>query len=245
MKNSKKPIRKLEKFSNIFTQLGLVLVLFVVYVTLEHQTEQKQLKDIAFYEPTTTQIEPSTEIFFTKEVKVIQKVEIPKTDVFIADAPIEKAKNEDIETVIDLPKDDPTPINPEDIIEIAIPVKEGPETVPFLLIENAPVFKGCEGLSKKENKLCFDKKMKQFVQRNFDTDLANDLGLDTGTHRIYTEFVIDKTGNIIDLRVRAPHKKLENEAGRLIKKLPQFTPGKQREKPVKVKYTLPILFSVQ
>jgi len=40
MKNFKKaPTKQLEKFSNIFAQLGLVLVLFVVYVSLEHQTE--------------------------------------------------------------------------------------------------------------------------------------------------------------------------------------------------------------
>ena len=44
MKNLKKlPRKQLEKFSTIFTQLGLVIVLFVVYVTLEYQTEQKSV----------------------------------------------------------------------------------------------------------------------------------------------------------------------------------------------------------
>ena len=43
--NTKKklPRKQLDKFSNIFTQLGLVLVLFVVYVTLEHTTEEKKV----------------------------------------------------------------------------------------------------------------------------------------------------------------------------------------------------------
>ena len=44
MKNLKKvPTKQLEKFSNIFTQLGLVLVLFIVYLTLEHKQFIAQL----------------------------------------------------------------------------------------------------------------------------------------------------------------------------------------------------------
>jgi len=45
--------------------------------------------------------------------------------------------------------------------------------------------------------------------------------------------------------VKAPHKQLEKEAKRILKKLPQFTPGKQRRKSVKVKYTLPISFQIE
>ena len=41
MKNLKKdPTKQLEKFSTIFMQLGLVLVLFVVYIIFEHESEQ-------------------------------------------------------------------------------------------------------------------------------------------------------------------------------------------------------------
>jgi protein TonB len=52
-------------------------------------------------------------------------------------------------------------------------------------------FKGYEGLSKKETKGCFDLKMKQFRQRNFNVDLANELGLHAGVHKIQTQFLID------------------------------------------------------
>lgn len=113
------------------------------------------------------------------------------------------------------------------------------------MIEDAPIFKGCEGLSKKENKICFDKKMKQFVQRNFNADIANEIGLSSGKYKIQTQFLIDDKGNVVDIKIRAPHNKLEKETNRLINKLPKFTPGKQRNKPVRVRYTLPIAFSVE
>jgi protein TonB len=44
--------------------------------------------------------------------------------------------------------------------------------------------------------------------------------------------------------VKAPHARLEKEALRVIEALPKMTPGKQHLKPVKVKYTLPIIFEV-
>ncbi|WP_397444974.1 energy transducer TonB [Polaribacter sp. R77954] len=245
MKNLKKlPTKQLEKFSTIFTQLGLVLVLFIVYLALEHKTEHKTL---AVYEPEFTNaiyVEPDTEVRFVKEPKLKPKVEIRKQQ-FIPDAEIKKGNDDIVETIIDIPDDEPVQLNIDDLITADEPIDDDvPDTVPFLLIENAPVFKGCEGLSKEENKRCFDKKMMRFVQRNFDVDLANELGLRAGKHRIFTQFIIDDTGNVVDIKINAPHIKLKKETQQLIEKLPKFTPGKQRNKAVKVKYALPITFSV-
>jgi protein TonB len=248
MKNLKKlPTKQLEKFSNIFTQLGLVLVLFIVYMALEHKTEQRTVSDCNFtYKPEIAYLEPDTEVLFRIEPKVIDVPKIIITDVFIVDAPIKKGKDADIETIINLPKEEPTILNSDDIIEVEIP-KENLiiEDVDFVDIHNAPVFKGCEGLNQKENKVCFDKKMKQFIHRNFDVELANELGLRSGIHRIQTQFLIDNKGNVVDVKIRAPHNQLKKEADRLIKKLPKFTPGKQRNVPVRVRYRLPIAFSVE
>ena len=112
------------------------------------------------------------------------------------------------------------------------------------MIQNAPVFKGCEGLSKEDNKICFDKKMKRFVQRNFNTGLANEVGLNSGKYKIQTQFIIDNKGNVVDIKIRAPHTRLKKEMQQLIEKLPKFTPGLQSNKPVQVRYTLPISFQV-
>lgn len=246
MKNLKKrPTKQLEKFSTIFTQLGLVLVLFIVYVVLEHKTPEKQL---AIYEPDVTNtiyIEPDTEVLFTKEPKPQPEVERPNIQVFIPDAEIKKGDDDVVQTVINLPDEEPMQLDIDDVVTVDEPNDpEPPETVPFIMIENAPVFKGCEGLSKEENKKCFDKKMMRFVQRNFDAGLANELGLNSGKYRISTQFIIDNNGDVVDIKIRAPHIKLKKETKELIEKLPQFTPGQQRNKAVKVKYSLPITFRV-
>lgn len=246
MKNLKKvPTKQLEKFSNIFTQLGLVLVLFIVYISLEHQTEEKTVAVIGNDISEKIYIEPNQVLEFVKEVKVKIKPQAAPPQIFIPEEVV-KGENDVIETVIDTPLEEVVLVDPQDIVVVDIP-EDDPviEDVPFINIEDAPVFKGCEGLSKEENKRCFDKKMKQFVQRNFDSDLGNELGLHAGVHKIQTQFLIDAQGNVVDIKIRAPHNRLKNEVDRLIKKLPKFTPGKQRNIPVRVRYTLPIAFRVE
>ena len=247
MKNViKSPTKQLEKFSTIFTQLGLVLVLFIVYVILEHETPERisaisnpesvEIVSISFDQPYE----------FTREPKPKQQIQLQPTNLFIPDEKINKGDNDIKETIIDLPEEDaPIQLDIDTVVTVDEPVdKEPEETVPFILIENAPVFKGCEGLSKQENKLCFDKKMKKFVQKYFDTDLASELGLHSGVHKIFTQFIIDENGKVTDIKVRAPHPKLKIETLSTIEKLPKFTPGKQNRNYVKVKYTLPITFRV-
>tara|TARA_B100000809_G_scaffold113404_1_gene111913 strand:- start:1556 stop:2296 length:741 start_codon:yes stop_codon:yes gene_type:complete len=245
MKNLKKqPSKQLEKFSNIFMQLGLVLVLFIVYVTFEHETKQRNFVVDNSYQSEIVFITQVQDVIISREPKNKPIIEPPTNDTFLLDEPIEKGDNKVIETIIDLPKDDIVQLKPDDIIEVEIPINDGPETVPYIMIQNAPIFKGCEGLSKEENKKCFDKKMKRFVQRNFDTELVNEVGLSSGKYKIKTQFIIDNQGNIVDVKIRAPHVRLKKETQQLIEKLPKFTPGRQSNKAVKVRYTLPISFQV-
>lgn len=247
MKTFKKsPSKQLEKFSTVFTQLSLVLVLFVVYVTLEYETEEKKIAIINYDTIDHIYVAEPQQVIYQKEPKPLEpNVVQSKPKVIIIDE-IKKGDNKIIETIFnESKKTTPVILNPEDIIVVDEPKEEPTEDVPFVLIEDAPIFEGCEGLSKKENKACFEEKMKKFFQKNFNGDLAQELGLSSGKKRITTQFVIDKKGNIIDIKVRAPHPNLKEEAQRIINKLPKFTPGKQRGNPVKVKYTLPITFKVQ
>lgn len=246
MKNIKKlPKKQLEKFSNIFTQLGLVLVLFIVYVALEHKTEQKTAIVFDTRDSKIVYEEPNRDVIFTKEPKVIPKIEAPKISPVFIDK-IEKGDNDIIETVLDDNlTEEPILIDIDnDVFEVEIK-EDIIEDVDFINIQNAPIFKGCENLSKEENKVCFDKKMKHFVQRNFDIALANELGLHSGNHKIQTQFIINKEGNIIDVKIRAPHNKLKKETQRIISKLPKFKPGKQNNRTVNVRYLLPITFKIE
>ena len=117
------------------------------------------------------------------------------------------------------------------------------EEVPFMIIQNVPVYPGCTG-NNEEKRKCMQENIAEFVQRNFNTDLAGDLGL-TGLLRIAVIFRIDKSGNVIGVRSRGPHPRLEEEAIRVIGLLPKMEPGLQKGKPVVVPYSLPIIFVVQ
>ena len=116
--------------------------------------------------------------------------------------------------------------------------------IPFAVIEQPPMFEGCKTLSTtKEQRECTSIAITKHVQNNFNTDLAGELGL-TGRQTIRVMFKINKEGNIVGVKSRAPHPKLEEEAVRVIKSLPKMIPGKQKGETVTVPYTLPIIFKV-
>ena len=64
--------------------------------------------------------------------------------------------------------------------------------------------------------------------------------------KVIVQFVVDKTGKVGEVKVvRNVDKDLDNEAIRVCKALPKFTPGRQNGRPVSVWYTLPIQFKLQ
>ena len=247
-KFKKNPKKQLEKFSTIFMQLGLVAVLFIVFVTLEHKSEVKK------EEATKYDNENSKPIVFEQIpvlIKRVEKVEQPVKEQFKKPVVFEQPKvvdndQEIIEQVIDS-DDDIIEVNDDDIIEIIEEdvVKKEDEPVTMMCVHIATVLIGCEGLSESDASVCFEKKMKRLVQRHFNTDLANELGLQSGKKRIVTQFVIDKSGLITDIVIRAPHPRLKKETNRIIKKIPKFKPGMLNNEPAKVRYTLPISFMVE
>ncbi len=118
------------------------------------------------------------------------------------------------------------------------------EIVPFSVIDQIPVYPGCKG-NKHELKKCMADKISMHIAKKFNIDLAQKLGLSVGKKRISVQFNIDKNGNIADVKARAPHPKLQSEAIRIIKLLPQMKPGIQDGKAVNVRYNLPIVFNVE
>ncbi|PKH49730.1 hypothetical protein CXF68_03030 [Tenacibaculum sp. Bg11-29] len=246
MKSQKKnPRKQLEKFSSIFTQLGLVLVLFIVFVSLEHETE----KTAQFYDDSGREIETvfdfSPDIIIEK-VKTDVKKPIKREPVKIFVLPVIEKKPETTPApVIDLRINEAPTITTGEKKETPKSIKpiEGPVSINN--VQNRPVFKGCEGLSEEDNRKCFEKKIKKHVQRYFDAEIAQDLGLRSGKYKIFTQFIINKSGVISDVKIRAPHKRLTKETNKVVSKIPKFIPGKQNNKPVKVKYTLPITFKVE
>ena len=64
--------------------------------------------------------------------------------------------------------------------------------------------------------------------------------------RVICAFVVNRDGSIVDAEVlRGVDPSLDKEALRVINTMPKWSPGKQRGKPVRVKYTVPITFRLQ
>lgn len=125
-------------------------------------------------------------------------------------------------------------------------IDEETHEVPFAVIDQVPVFKGCsESLENESQRRCMSEGISNHVIRNFNVKIAKDLGLPDGIVRISVIFKINKEGKVVDIRTRAPHPKLEEEAIRVIKLIPQMEKaGYMRGKPVTVPYSLPIVFKI-
>ena len=64
--------------------------------------------------------------------------------------------------------------------------------------------------------------------------------------RVLVQFVVNKDGSIVDPKVlRSVDPSLDKEAMRVVQAMPKWTPGKQRGKPVRVRFTLPVTFRLQ
>lgn len=135
-------------------------------------------------------------------------------------------------------KDAPPPPPPAPMIE-DVPEEEVEEI--FMVVEEFPMFPGCEAIAKNERKGCADEKMLAFIKENlkFPKHMVNS----NIQGRVYLQFVVDKTGAIINIKVvRSLHPDLDREAIRVVSIMPKWIPGKQRGRLVNVTYTLPIKF---
>ncbi|MGJ8665697.1 MAG: M56 family metallopeptidase [Patiriisocius sp.] len=114
--------------------------------------------------------------------------------------------------------------------------------IPFGVIEKVPTYPGCSGTNE-ELKSCMEKSMMSFVGKNFNVDVAPK-GL-SGLQRIYVQFKIDAQGKVTNIKARAPHLSLKEEAIRVISSLPDMQAGEQSGKKVSVLYSLPIKFEIK
>ncbi|WP_273565558.1 M56 family metallopeptidase [Maribacter halichondriae] len=92
--------------------------------------------------------------------------------------------------------------------------------LPFVYVEEAPIFPGCENAEDK--RACFKSKMQEHVVEHFRyPEEAQEADIQG---KVYVNFVIDEEGVITEIRKRGPDVSLENETERIIGLLPKMTP---------------------
>ena len=237
MEIKKNPKVDIGKNSSLYFALGMALMMFLSYSTINYKVYDKSSLNLD---------KVNMDALDEEEVPITEQVQPPPPPPPPPPAPevIEIVEDEEEveETVIESTETDQE--EEIDIEDLDVEEVEEDVEVTFAVIENVPVFPGCERGNNAKKRKCMSEKIAKFVQRKFNTELAGDLGL-SGRQRISVIFKIDKSGNVTGVRARAPHPRLEKEAQRVINLLPKMQPGKQRGKAVIVPYSLPIIFQVQ
>ena len=116
------------------------------------------------------------------------------------------------------------------------------DDVQFFAIEQKPMFDECKNVPKEEQERCFKKTLDAFVSK---TLVYPEAAMQMGSQgRVVVQFRIKKDGNVEVINTQGKDKILEKEARRVIEKLPKLIPGKQRERPVAVIFSYPIVFKL-
>ena len=238
MEPKKNPKLDIGANSSLYFAIGLNIMLFFTYSALEMKTFDR---DTSLLDIIEMEEEIEEDIPITEQIKTP-----PPPPPQAAPEIITVVENiEEIEeTVIESSE-----INQEEAIEEQIEVEEVDVeeieediSVPFAVVENVPVFPGCKGKNNAELKACFQDKMQQHLIKNFKYP---ETAMEMGIHgKVFVMFDIDQNGIVSRIRTRGPDKLLEKEAARIVGLLPKMIPGKQRGKPVRVPYALPINFQL-
>ncbi|WP_108244823.1 energy transducer TonB [Muricauda brasiliensis] len=237
MEPKKNPQLDLRRNSLLYFFVGMTLVLLMAYLALEWKTYYSDDSwDVGELKVDEQLIEDATILKIKlpdppkPKIQTPPKIEIKDDDEKVIETVIESNDvNQDTEIA--------------DVESIEVAEEEINEEIPIILVENAPVFPGCENeATEKDKRACFQEMMQKHIRKNFRyPDPAKELGLQG---RVNIMFTIDKDGSINNVRLRGPHESLEEEASRIISKLPEMKPGEQRGIPVKVSYSLPITFKL-
>lgn len=234
MQPKKNPKVDLSKNSSLYFVAGLAFILLISWQAIEWKTYDKSLYG---YEALNVEDDDDEDVPITEQIKTPPPPPPPPPAPEVIEVVEDEEEVE--ETVIES-----TETDEEEIIEI-VEVEEVEEDidVPFAVIEDVPIFPGCERVKKSERRTCFQEKMNLHIRKNFRyPEIAQEMGIQG---RVYVQFVIAKDGSITGVRMRGPDKNLEKEAARIIGKLPKMTPGKQRGRPVRVPFSIPITFRLQ
>ena len=124
------------------------------------------------------------------------------------------------------------------------PVVEEEEAPYIKIAEVMPSFKGCEEVeNKEERKDCAEQKMLKFIYKHIKYPaIARENGIEG---MVVIQFIVNKDGTLSDYKiVRDIGGGCGEEALRVVQKMPIWNPGKQRGRPVRVQFNLPVKYQL-
>ncbi|WP_242202975.1 energy transducer TonB [Aestuariivivens insulae] len=229
----KEVIEEQKSFHKAFLLILLIVMGTTFFNCTNNNGKQKKIDSIEIIDSINNNcVDVTLGLPAIDKVDSISSSNYPKKEI---ESPTKEQKNID------------EPIITGDIVEVlglTIPTIDLNNPIPFALVEQVPQFKNTpKGLNAEEKRKYFTNQIAKIVSKNFMVTQGA-LGF-AGKQKIYTQFKINERGNVVDIKVRAPHPKFESEAVRVLKLLPQFIPAIQGNKPITVIYSLPIVFQAE
>ena len=220
----------LENKKLLFIEIGLIIALAAVYVAFEWQTEEQQIIELE----DTTQIIEVEEVIATQQDTPPPPPSAPKMPVLSDQIDIV-----DDEVVVD----DNLFLNLEDDVNMGVEIMDyvenveeeviEEEAIPFQLVEEKPSFMGGDP----------NEFSKWVNQRLVYPEIAKENGVQG---RVTLQFTVESDGRVTNVKVlRGVDSSLDQEAVRVVSSSPRWTPGKQRDRAVRVTYTFPVIFQLR
>ena len=221
----------LENKKLLFTEIGLVLALLIVYGSFEFSTKESKV----------SLLEDTTQVLVEEEMIAIQN-ELPPPPPEAPNVPVLSDQIDIVDDDIKL--DDDMFMNLEDDSNLGVEIvdyKEAEvveeeveeEAIPFQLVEQKPSFNGGDA----------NEFSKWVNSRLVYPEIAKENGVQG---RVTLQFTVEADGRVTNVRVlRGVDESLDKEAVRVVSSSPKWKPGKQRDRAVKVTYTFPVIFQLR
>ena len=227
VKKSEKASLENKRF--LFVEIGFVLALLITLGAFEYTTKEKK---------TATLTAENTEVAEEEIIPITQDTPPP---------PPEAPKIPIISDQIDIVDDDITVednfMNIDDSGDLGVEIRDyieeveeevvEEETIPFQLVEEKPKFQGGDANA-----------FSAWVAKNLVyPEIAKENGVQG---RVMLQFTVNPDGSVSNVKVlRGVDASLDKEAVRVVSSSPKWTPGKQRDRAVKVSYTFPVIFQLR
>lgn len=219
----------LENRRLLFTEIGLVAALLLVWGAFSYGTREKQLADLGSDE-TVVEVEDMVPITQETPPPPPEAPQIPVLSDMI-DIVEDDIKVED--NFMSLEDDANLGVEIMDYVEDVVEETVEEEAIPFQLVEEKPSFNGGDA----------NEFSKWVNSRLVYPEIAKENGVQG---RVTLQFTVEKDGSVTNVKVlRGVDSSLDKEAVRVVQSSPKWKPGKQRDRAVKVTYTFPVIFQLR
>ncbi len=229
MEIKKTPKADLENRRTLYTEIGLVVALLVVWGAFSYSTKEKAVASLG---EDTQVVEVEDMVPITQETPP-PPPEAPKIPVLSDQIDIVEDDIKVDDNFMSLEDDASLGVEIMDYVEEVKEEVVEEEAIPFQLVEEKPSFNGGDA-----------NEFSKWVNSKLEyPEIAKENGVQG---RVTLQFTVNPDGSVSNVKVlRGVDSSLDKEAVRVVSMSPKWKPGKQRDRAVKVTYTFPVIFQLR